>query len=714
MSPVILNRYLSVVVAAEPGLLHNRTTIGEAIGEFSVNMKYRREIDGLRAVAVAPVMLFHAGVPGFSGGFVGVDIFFVISGYLITTILLAELQEDRFSLLKFYERRARRILPALVFVVLCCIPFAWAWMLPSQLEEFSRSVVSVAFFVSNILFWQESGYFAPAVELKPLLHTWSLAVEEQYYIFFPLGLLAIWRFSRKLLLPALAASIIASLSLAEWGSAHTPIAAFYLAPTRFWEILTGSVCAILLRNYRLPESEIGGWAGIGLVLSSFIWFTADTPTPGVWTLVPVGGTALIILFARAGASSSRLLGLPPFVGIGLISYSAYLWHQPLLAFARLREGGELGMGLVCLLLAITLVLAWFSWRFIERPFRHPPPVGLTQKRIFQLSFASLSALIAGGAMILAMEGAPWRRSPSGEFFQRLAQLEMVREANTGMDASCDTRTMTLSAKCRVGDNPSVVLWGDSYAMHLVQALTSSATKADLRQHTQSSCGPFIGVEIVYRPRPQDSCIKFNDAVLDWLIADSTVRTVVISSTFGQPEFSLRLRGGKVIDDAAIIRDEMRRSLIETSARLKQHGKSLVIVSPPPATGKDIGLCYMQSKIMGRQTAHCDFSTSDRSKIDQDAHRFLAALEDDIPVIWLDRLLCRGDVCSASIDGTSIYRDSGHLTPAGSALLGRTYDLMGQVLDATLQPHVRIPSQSTDASRAASGRTYSKREAILGR
>jgi hypothetical protein len=361
-----------------------------------------------------------------------------------------------------------------------------------------------------------------------------------------------------------------------------------------------------------------------------------------------------------------------------------------------------------------LVLAWFTWRFIERPFRRPPPVGVSQRRIFQLSFASLSALIAGGAMILAMEGAPWRRSPSGEYFQQLAQLEAVRLANTGMDAACDTRTMTLSEKCRVGDNPSVVLWGDSFAMHLAQALTSSVTKADLRQHTQSSCGPFVGAEIVYRPRPQDTCIKFNDAVLDWLIADPTVSTVVISSTFGRTIFPLHLRGGKGINDAATIWQELRRTLIETSILLKQHGKSLVIVSPPPTTGRDIGLCYVQSQIMGRQTTHCDFSISDRSKTNQDAYRFLAALEDDIPVIWLDRFICQGDVCSASIDGTGMYRDPGHLTPAGSALLGRKYDLMGQVLDATSQLQVRSPTRSTDASRSASERTQSKREAVLDR
>ena len=211
-------------------------------------MKYRREIDGLRAVAVLPVILFHGGFAGFEGGYLGVDVFFVLSGYLITSILYQEHAAGSFSILKFYERRARRILPALILVVLACIPFAWAWLVPRELAEFSRSVLSVVAFVSNVYFWTQSNYFATAAELKPLLHTWSLGIEEQFYVAYPLVIAAIWRMNRKWLPAILLVAVVASLVLAQWVVGHRPSAAFFLLPTRAWELLAGGLVAVHLMH----------------------------------------------------------------------------------------------------------------------------------------------------------------------------------------------------------------------------------------------------------------------------------------------------------------------------------------------------------------------------------------------------------------------------------------------------------------------------------
>ena len=213
-----------------------------------MHMKYRAEIDGLRALAVLPVILFHAGFELFGGGFIGVDVFFVISGYLITTIIISEMGEGKFSIVNFYERRARRILPALFFVMAVCIPFAWMWLSPFDLRNFGQSLVAVSTFSSNILFWLESGYFDTASELKPLLHTWSLAVEEQYYIIFPLFLIATWQFGHIWILALLSLIFLVSLGIAQWSAVNAPSAAFYLLPARGWELLIGVFAAFYLKH----------------------------------------------------------------------------------------------------------------------------------------------------------------------------------------------------------------------------------------------------------------------------------------------------------------------------------------------------------------------------------------------------------------------------------------------------------------------------------
>jgi len=354
---------------------------------------YRPEIDGLRAVAVMPVILFHGGITGFEGGFVGVDVFFVISGYLITSIILREKAEGRFSLLRFWERRARRILPALFLVMAVCVPVAWVLMLPEQYLAFARSMVAVSVFASNILFWRESGYFAAAAEEKPLLHTWSLAVEEQFYILFPLAVLLIWKLGRRALVGAIALVGLMSLGLSHYAAQASPAANFYLLPTRAWELMAGALCALMLDRRALPGNDALAGLGLALILGAVMLFDRTTPFPSLWALAPVGGTALIVLFARPGGRVAQVLAWRPMVAVGLVSYSAYLWHQPLFAFARIALSDIPPAWLMLALAAAALGLAAVSWRFVEQPFRNRRGVFLGAR--LPLALLPAAALLAG-------------------------------------------------------------------------------------------------------------------------------------------------------------------------------------------------------------------------------------------------------------------------------------------------------------------------------
>ena len=336
-------------------------------------MKYRPEIDGLRALAVVPVILFHAGFETFSGGFVGVDVFFVISGYLITSIVLEDIRGPGFSIARFYERRARRILPALFVVCFACIPAAWLLMSPWEYKDFSQSLLAVAVFASNILFWIKTDYFDAATELKPLLHTWSLAVEEQFYLVFPLLLVGLVRFGYRAMFTVLSALAAASLVLSIAWTNIEPAGAFYLIPTRAWELGVGGIVAVAQSRWRPTRSwatNVATAGGVALILLAIVSFDEFTPFPGYLAAVPVIGTALIIHFGSEASWVSPLLRHPAPVTVGLASYSLYLWHQPALAFLRLSTPYEPSLPKVLLTLLAVAALSFATWKYVESPFRN--------------------------------------------------------------------------------------------------------------------------------------------------------------------------------------------------------------------------------------------------------------------------------------------------------------------------------------------------------
>lgn len=495
-------------------------------------MEYRKEVDGLRALAVIPVIFFHAGFSLLSGGFVGVDIFFVISGYLITYLLLEEHSKGNFSLLRFYERRVRRILPALFFMLACTLPAAWYWLLPSQFKEFSQSIAAVVLFCSNVFFYFKTGYFASAVDEKALIHTWSLAVEEQFYIVFPLLLMLVWRLCRDKLAGILIAIAIVSYIAAEVLSRSYPSLSFYAMPTRAWELLAGSLCAIFLfKRQRLPSHTPLALAGLLLMLLSFFVLHKSLPWPSFYTLLPVIGACLVILFAH-NTPVARVLSTPMLVGLGLVSYSAYLWHQPLLAFARVGFLGGAPQWLLYLLAAAAFPIAALSWKYIEQPFRKK------RDKAFVLPVMALAAMVivsAGGLMLFAAAG----HIKQG-FQHRFALPESV--ANTIARSTNAYQCFDLPYPhreqrwgCDIGDQSEdkpydFLVWGDSHLLVSYNAFVAAARNKQARGFYVGirQCTPFLGIHALRYDQQERNCHQLNQRVFEFVKAQKIPKIILVS------------------------------------------------------------------------------------------------------------------------------------------------------------------------------------------
>lgn len=466
-------------------------------------MIYRSEIDGLRAVAVISVILYHAGFVHFSGGYNGVDIFFVISGYLITSIIVSDIQNDKFSLIKFYERRARRILPALFFVMLCCLPFAWLWMLPEQFKSFSQALVAVSIFSSNILFWLKQDYFAPAADENPLLHTWSLAVEEQFYIVFPILLIFLWRYGKISVFKTILILSVFSLFLAEYGWRNFPTANFYLLPTRAWELGAGALCALHIYYHNPKSNQVFASVGFLLIIYAIFFLGSYDPIPSLHTLIPVLGTALIILYSGSDTFISRLLSIKIFVGIGLISYSAYLWHQPIFAFSRIKGFDVNNYILMLFLSLLSLFLAYFSWRYIEKPFRNKNSKIFTRSNIFGLAISMSFMFTAFGTYGHFSDGmfeAYTKRFPENSETYELINLTREIRRNGVNKSECQfltnnlQRDAALLLACHEKHGPGVMVLGDSHGIDLFNGFILNqyhpfivgSVSGGCRPHTPSS------------------------------------------------------------------------------------------------------------------------------------------------------------------------------------------------------------------------------------
>lgn len=629
---------------------------------------YRPDVDGLRALAVVPVILYHISAPLVPAGFLGVDVFFVISGYLITGLLRADLAQGRFNLWHFYERRARRILPALFVVIAACVLPAALWMLPGQQADFGRAVLAAVGFVSNLLYYGSTGYFMPSADGMPLLHTWSLAVEEQFYLLFPLVLYAAWRLRPRSLVPVVALLGAASLAVALWQARTDPAAAFYLLPSRAWELMAGALVALWPRRPPRVVAEALAVLGLALIATAYALPDGGSPLPGLPAVLPVTGAALF-LWAAAGSSVGRLVAIAPLRWIGLISYSAYLWHWPLLAFWRLHGGVDMTLAVGALIVLATLALATLTFHAVERPFRNRGPLAAFPSRaLVPFLGTGAAALVLFGLLPLLPSGrGTGTPAPDG------TTIEARLATNYGLDMACEG-AFTLDPACRTSDRPQVLLWGDSYAMHLAPAIRAAGDWGGMIQMTKSSCAPFLGLSMAPEEYPADwyqGCLRFNDEVFAWLAGATSVRFVVLSSNLNMLFHDLRHADGTRID-AADAPVAVRAALLDTADRIRALGIQVVIVSPTPATGADIGQCLASAALAQGLPTACDFALADSAPVNRTAIAFLRDLSAQVPWIDLSALICPDGRCATRKRDVFIYRDPGHLSVEGADWLGRTY------------------------------------------
>jgi peptidoglycan/LPS O-acetylase OafA/YrhL len=626
-------------------------------------MKYRPEIDGLRALAVVPVILFHAGFELFKGGYVGVDVFFVISGYLITTILIEDIENKKFSIINFYERRARRILPALFFVMMTCIPFAWAWMLPNQIKDFSQSLVAVSLFVSNIQFWRESGYFDATAEEKPLLHTWSLAVEEQYYLLFPIFLIFVWRLGKNKVFWIIAAMSAFSLILSEWGVRKNSNANFYLAPFRAWEIFAGSLTAFIVQKRGVIKNNLFSLLGLTMIIVSIFIYDEKTPFPSIYTLLPVLGTVLLILFTKKETLVSSLLSNKVVVLIGLVSYSAYLWHQPLFAFARIRLSTEPSITLMIILSILSIILATFSWKYIEKPLRDKNL--FSRFKVFVFSLFTGFIIISFGLLVHF----------NAEKFIPNHDWIKILNGNTGLGEKCDAKSEFIKIKdCSTSSQPVLAIYGDSYAMHLIDGFSNEFKESyGLIQLTKSGCAPLKN--IAQKDDRYQDCVNFNSKSLEYLKDSNSIKVIVISSRFG-----LLDQGEKILINNEKINEETRKNQVVINAlsslikELKDSGKSVLLFSSTPKPKNDLNPmeCILKAKMHNNNLQNCEFTQQDRFKniglfiFDQ------VEIEESLK-IDLTKQICNKEKCKPYFDEQSIYGSGLHLSKGGANYLGKKYE-----------------------------------------
>lgn len=630
-------------------------------------LNYRPDIDGLRALAVVPVILFHAGATWIPGGFIGVDIFFVISGYLISSIILREVQAGEFSFLRFYERRLRRIIPALLVVLIVTVAVFQVIAMPDQAQETSESAIAALLSVSNFYFWQSTGYFAPAAEFMPLLHTWTLAVEEQFYLLFPVVVLALW----KLRLPIkwiFGVGTVAAFALGYWLSVEKPSVAYYLLPARAWELAIGVVLAAgivpAIKGQAMRQAVPA--LGVGLIVFSLFFIDDTMIFPGWVALIPCLGTAMVIHAGESSWVARRFLGARPMVFIGLLSYSLYLWHWPVLTALRMRTAStHLDLPVIMGAITMTFLFAWASWRFVERPFRNRRSM---PGRAMMLRLGVGSALIVSIATISMVTGG----------FQGRLSTRAQEMAAGAHDIIRDCPEGNIEGACRFGpvDEPvRLVVIGDSHTPMLVQVMSQIADLSNVQGTLwwHSSC-PLLDGAWRENDGYRTDCFAFRERVFETLHSLPYLETVVlVGSWAGQLGLSETHVRHPFLDvespdgSPSSSRQAFVRSFDRTLEILTEYDVNVVILGPAPGAPFDVPRTLALAEINGIDLPSVVDATEVREvQGTLDAMiRPIAAARDNVSYISVWDVFCPGLTCALTVENAPLYSDSSHLSGRGA-------------------------------------------------
>ena len=666
-----------------------------------MKLTYRPEIDGLRAIAVGAVILYHAqitifGHQPFKGGFIGVDIFFVISGYLITSIILKELlTTNSFSFLNFYQRRVRRILPVLLFVMLVSLPFAWIYLLPSNFIDFSKSILYSLGFSSNFYFhYSGQQYGAASGLLKPFLHTWSLSVEEQYYIFFPVILLITFRYFRKYLIHTLIFGFIISLGLSDWSSKNYPSVSFYFLHTRMWELLAGSILAYfeITLGHRSKNKKLNlifPSIGLFLIIHSILYFNDEMLHPSLYTLSPIIGVCLIIWFSNNDELITKVLSIKLLVGVGLISYSLYLWHYPVFAFARVTEITPKGDIYLKLLFGIIiLVLSITSYYFVERPFRNKKN---KFNKIFGVIFISIIILIIFNLSVIQNNGFK-NRIPEilSKHYLSEEKLNLLKNSN---DWSC----LANNEGCKFNNlsKKKIYIIGDSHIASLIFDLKERIVKKDYK-FIYYSCAYYPGFNLVIKKtqKTQKICNDEYFQKVKKILSNEKNSIIIFGGRFpvhlsnyyfdnqeGGVEFGNQggtIQGkGKKWQNEYIsvgmykdIKDSFQNEVLELSKN-----NNIVLVYPIPEVGWDPKhKIWINKKILSKNINSLNITTSykvykDRTK---SSFKLLDSIQkDNVYRVYPHKLFCDTIIknrCVTHDDKNIFYEDENHPSQKGAEMI----------------------------------------------